>query len=1257
MQGTFLDIGMNRNASFGACNGNGAIPATYHRHELTGAPPTGTNLAETYDYGHNGWATGAPVFMGDYTYPGSPFEGWEIQIGTARSQAFQNCGGTFTNVGGATMTGNHTAYSSAGGVARGVWDGTFTSAGGNLAIRQTTAVEVSGSAVIVTTVLRNTGAAATGNVYYMRSCDPDNDQTWPGGGFWTTNQIVHQNEDARHRVLVSSRGATGAASYMSLGTKDCRARCCIYDSWPMTSAAPLDQLWAGTYTPASITYGPIGATRDNDIAIALTYNLGSIPAGDSTIISYAYIFNGNLGIDSAFPDPQIVVNGVPKISWAPPTPNYDTFDFCQFPGLTSIPVSILNATTKNWSWSKWTWSPGLGLSATTGTNVTISTPGLPTSITYTITGTDSATGMYSCHKKVFYLTILTCNRAEANSPCEGDTLWVNAPGDSTGATYQWYGPAPYSATPFATTQKTFRFPATAGMSGTYRVIKTVAGVPDTSYVAVTIRHKPVVSATSNAPLCIGAANTLSLTATCDSPGVTYSWSRTPPSFSSSSPTPTISGFTVSDTGVYRVIVTSWFGCKDTASTHVTLVPLPSPPVVTAVTPYCVGDAFVPFAVSGLVTPGGSVLWYTSPTGGVGSATAPVINTAIAGTYKVYFSQIVGSCESLRDSVTVVVNPAPAAIGGTTGVCQYHTTTLSDATSGGTWTSSNPAIASIGSSTGIVTGHLPGTVTISYTLPTSCRTTTIVTVHGKPLPPVVPEVRPCQFKPVGVLSVTVTGPGYTTTWYGPGVTPPLSFPGGTSSIMPSTDSAGVTTYYVTQTSPFGCVSDSAAFPVRIVPEPHMPIPHDTSYCQHDPLVAPVLAFGDSLRWYTSLTAPAGTGSFTAPVPSVENPGVTTYYVTQEITGCESPKVPVNVTVLYKPEFKIIPERDWVCQFDSLTFTNTAPAGMVDPGYVWQLPVGSAFVNGTNATDPSIEARFDTVWGRHDIFLTISTYRGRCATTEMATVKVIPAPDAHLYIKPDVCLGDTISLALNSHSDNSYSYIWTVDGQPMKTAPGIKIITANVNSGGPYLISWVDSGLHIFNVVGITKEGCIAEPTADTIKVHTLPDPRFSISQIPTKFCVEDSVLFTANVKDYAYNYKWEPEHSFSNQNKPEIWGRVEQLRSKVSLTVTDAFGCHATYSKQMNPDECCTVNMPNAFTPNGDGKNDRYRPIFDGYRRFHVFRVTNRWGQTVFESANSEPSWDGTFNGVPQDMGTYFFYLKYDCGGKTQETKGDVLLVR
>jgi gliding motility-associated-like protein len=191
--------------------------------------------------------------------------------------------------------------------------------------------------------------------------------------------------------------------------------------------------------------------------------------------------------------------------------------------------------------------------------------------------------------------------------------------------------------------------------------------------------------------------------------------------------------------------------------------------------------------------------------------------------------------------------------------------------------------------------------------------------------------------------------------------------------------------------------------------------------------------------------------------------------------------------------------------------------------------------------------------------------------------------------------------------------------------------------------------------------MSDPTFDSVLVHNVPDATFRISSNNANgICLEDSVEFTANDIDYRNSYAWTPEHDFNNNNKPVIWGKMLEQHGIITLRVTDPFGCYATKSMDIDPGSCCTILFPNAFTPNGTGpkENNIFKPYYVGYHRFHMFRIVNRWGQTIFESANSAVmGWDGTFNGVPQDMGVYYYFLKYDCGGKTLEAKGDVTLIR
>jgi hypothetical protein len=851
LPGHWLEIGQNNYGAFGAT----APPAGYH-------PFPAGPLAEVYDYGHDGWTVGAPPLMGDYTYPGSPFEGWGIQVGTPAglNYAFTSSGGI---TGAGSLTGANISYVNAAGSLIGNWAG--TTAGGQLKINMETRVDTNASWVVVTAKLYNTGATALNNIYYVRSCDPDNDEAH-GGGFPTFNQVTYQN-DIDHRVGVRATGETHTYAYLHLCTKDSRAKAFVYESWPM-SLADISTLYTGTAgTYPAYSYG-VGVADNGDIAIGLVYHICTICPGDSTFVSYAYSFlndalPGTSGIDSAFPDPSIVVNGVPVIPPAAPAAIYDTFNTCLYPGMTVLPVSLTGAATGAWTWSTWTWSPGIGLSTTTGLVNNISTTALPPTITYTITGTAYAgCGGSACSDsgaRVIYLTVHTCNGATCNSPCLGSPLIFNAPGDSSGATYSWYGPAP-STTVVATAQSFTISPSVWADTGTYHVIKTVLGVSDTSVTIAVIHPNPIITASSNSPLCSGGANTLTLTATPAAGSTTvtsYSWTG-PASFVSGLQNPTIPGFVTADAGTYTVVATSLYGCTDTATTPVLLLPPPGLPTVDGHGPYCQGD--LPLAITVTPATGATVYWYPSAAGGVGSTTTPVVSTAVAGSFTYYYGQTIGSCESPIGSLTIIVNPTPSAILGVSDVCQFLSVMLTDASAGGTWISSAPGIATV-NTTGVVTGVDSGVAIITYQLPTTCYNTHVVNVHAKPAKPVVTPPTYCQFVAANPLTAT---PTTGLLWYGPGVTP-----GTPVGPTPVTTAAGVTNYYVTETSSYGCVSDSALDVVTIIPQPAPPVTRDTMYCQNSitmPLNYQVdSAAGSNLSWYNSASggsAPLGG----APVPS-------------------------------------------------------------------------------------------------------------------------------------------------------------------------------------------------------------------------------------------------------------------------------------------------------------------------------------------------------------------------------------------------------
>jgi uncharacterized protein YjdB len=145
----------------------------------------------------------------------------------------------------------------------------------------------------------------------------------------------------------------------------------------------------------------------------------------------------------------------------------------------------------------------------------------------------------------------------------------------------------------------------------------------------------------------------------------------------------------------------------------------------------------PSAISGTsaVCVGAGISQSASPAGGVWSASnANVVIDAATGNVtgittgtSVITYTVAGICFSVK---TISVNPLPAAISGPSGVCLGSNITLSSTTTGGTWSASNVIVA-VGSATGIVTGSSAGTSIVTYTIPTGCYTSTIVTVNSLP----------------------------------------------------------------------------------------------------------------------------------------------------------------------------------------------------------------------------------------------------------------------------------------------------------------------------------------------------------------------------------------------------------------------------------------------------------------------------------------------------------------------------------------------
>ncbi|MBS1690091.1 MAG: gliding motility-associated C-terminal domain-containing protein, partial [Bacteroidetes bacterium] len=206
-------------------------------------------------------------------------------------------------------------------------------------------------------------------------------------------------------------------------------------------------------------------------------------------------------------------------------------------------------------------------------------------------------------------------------------------------------------------------------------------------------------------------------------------------------------------------------------------------------------------------------------------------------------------------------------------------------------------------------------------------------------------------------------------------------------------------------------------------------------------------------------------------------------------------------------------------------------------------------------------------------------------------------------------------------------------------------------------------HIFDTTGIyTIIYIVSNPTscngADTIikhiKVLGLPIADFTYSPLTPETNVPTT--FT-NLSVNADRYLWDfgDGATTPDVNPSHFYKRTGDY--KVCLTAKNSSNCPSTACKMVSADVRPLADLPTAFSPNGDGKNDILFVRGAAIQTMDV-KIFNRWGEKVFETTDMNKGWDGTFNGQAQPMDAYAFILNVTfIDGTTFEKKGNVTLLR
>ncbi len=232
-------------------------------------------------------------------------------------------------------------------------------------------------------------------------------------------------------------------------------------------------------------------------------------------------------------------------------------------------------------------------------------------------------------------------------------------------------------------------------------------------------------------------------------------------------------------------------------------------------------------------------------------------------------------------------------------------------------------------------------------------------------------------------------------------------------------------------------------------------------------------------------------------------------------------------------------------------------------------------------------------------------------------------------------------INSSDTMPYNYTWrSVDGDIIKKS-------TNKTNGDSLLNPATGS----YDVVIESINGCDT-----TIPFHMMQLPSVLLNGVTpdTIIAYGDSIRLQAAG---AIDYLWSPTQWL---NDPLVADPIASPKEPVVYMVvgSNTEGCTDTAYVNINIDYTMYEFIPSAFSPNGDGRNERFKVINLRYQELQDMKIFNRWGKLIFQVSGNNPGWDGTYNGKLQDVGNYFYVITISLpDGKVKTYKGEVTLIK
>jgi gliding motility-associated-like protein len=338
-----------------------------------------------------------------------------------------------------------------------------------------------------------------------------------------------------------------------------------------------------------------------------------------------------------------------------------------------------------------------------------------------------------------------------------------------------------------------------------------------------------------------------------------------------------------------------------------------------------------------------------------------------------------------------------------------------------------------------------------------------------------------------------------------------------------------------------------------------------------------------------------------------------------SGCISEPKPVEIIAAPTDPKLVVTNPQQVCGVGSIDLTAAYITQGSDPGLVF------SYWKDINATQSLVDPKSVGV----GTYYIKATTAGGCYSIKPVVVSLSTTPNATITGK-DICLGANTALTIQLNGQPPFTLTYT-DGTSTQTVTNITSST--------YQITVSPAQTTTYRIQSITDANCInnnPNAAATIVVTEAANGMRYPSVVAEANKPLELNARFFGN----NYTYSWEPVLGLDDPAKQKpIFNYNKQ--TEYTIAITSNSGCITIdtllvkMAQEIPRDDIYSdLFVPKAWTPNGDGHNDKLFPLTVHIKELYYFRIFDRWGQLMFETKELGKGWDGMFNGKPQVMDVY-----------------------